>query len=239
VKAHFGLLASPPPLPRLAARGLLSCALAMRADLEAHPDREAAAALIALTRDWLERQGFAAEAEAEERAALEAPPGTLDGTARERCSACGEAAALLGWALQRCDLPGFDTDADAAAVAAALGLLEPEGGELATRGRLRSRETLMDLLDAIGAVHWRLLEHTRRPDAQVSMQRFGAAVHRWPEGVVPCELAGDDLAIAGRALRELDPVMLLAALRRVQERHRALLWLLGQNRAYAEVALPG
>jgi hypothetical protein len=74
----------------------------------------------------------------------------------------------------------------------------------------------MNLLDAIGAVHWRLIEHTRRPQAQVSVQRFAAATHRWPEGVVPCELAGDDLAIAGRAL----------------------LWLLGHQRDYRDVALP-
>ena len=53
-----------------------------------------------------------------------------------------------------------------------------------------------------------------------------------------CELRDGDLAIGGLALRELAPVQLFATLRRVQERHRAALWLLGQDRAYWQVALP-
>lgn len=239
MKPHFGLLASSPPLPRLAARAVLSCALAMRADLEAHEDREAAAALMRATREWLAREGFASEADPEERAALEAAPGTLGEAAREQCAARAEAAAVLAWALQRANLPGFDIDADATAVATALNLLRPAGRDLATHSRLRERDAMMSLLDALGAVHWRVLEHTRRPQARVSMQRFAAATHRWPSAVVPCELdAGGDLAIAGCPLRELDALTLLGLLRRVQERHRALLWALGQQRDYRDVALP-
>jgi hypothetical protein len=57
--------------------------------------------------------------------------------------------------------------------------------------------------------------------------------------VTPCELLDGDLAIGGRALRELTPAMLFATLRRLQERYRAALWVLGQQREYWQVALPG
>lgn len=238
LKPHFGLLAAPPPLQRIAARGFVACAVAMRVDLEIHEDRSAAAELLQLAQEWLTAHGHGVELEADEAAALAAAPGALPTPARERFAAQAEAAAVIGWSLQRCALPPFDGDADGAAVAAALGWLEADGEELGRRARLRPREQVMALLDALGAVHWRLLEHTRSPDAAVSMQHFSATEHAWPPDVTPCELRDGDLAIGGLALRELAPVQLFATLRRVQERHRAALWLLGQDRAYWQVALP-
>ena len=238
MKPHFGLLASPPPLPRIVARAQVACSLAMRADLEAHEDVVAAAGIIALCSDWLDASGHGAELAAEESDALGTTPGGLSPPQRERYATQAEAAALLAWALQRAPLPGFAVDADGAATAAALGWLDAAGAQLGTTARLRAREQLMALLDAIGAVHWRLLDHTRRPDASVSMQRFAPDQHAWPDEVTPCELVDGDLALAGAALRAVDGATLFAALRRVQERHRALLWLLGQQRDYWSVALP-
>lgn len=236
---HFGLLASPPTLQRLVARGFVACAVAMRVDLEAHHDATEVAELTLLARDWLAAHGYAAELEPDEAAVLAAAPGLLTRADRERFAAQPEAAAVLGWALQLCPLPPFDSDADGAATAAALGWLTEGGAALATQARLRPREQLMALLDALGAVHWRLLEHTRRADAAVSMQHFGATEHAWPPAVTPCELLDGDLAIGGRALRELTPTTLFATLRRLQERHRAALWALGQQSEYWQVALPG
>lgn len=238
MQPHFGLLASPPPLQRLAARAFVACAVAMRVDLEAHDDRAAAAALLQLARDWLAVHGHAAELDADEATLLASEPGTLPVAARARHAAQAEAAAIIGWSLQRCEVPPFCGDADGASVAAALGWLGTEGAELGRSARLRPREQVMALLDALGAVHWRLLEHTRSPDAAVSMQHFSATQHAWPPDVTPCELRDGDLAIDGLALRDLAPAQLFATLRRVQERHRAALWLLGQDRAYWQVALP-
>jgi hypothetical protein len=236
---HFGLLASPPTLQRLVARGFVACAVAMRVDLEAHRDATEAAQLVSVAQDWLSAQGYAGELESDEAALLDAAPGTLAPASRGRFAAQPEAAAVIGWALQRCDLPAFDSDADGAGIAAELGWLSQAGADLATQGRLRPREQVMALLDALGAVHWRLLEHTRHDAAVVSMQHFSATEHAWPPAVTPCALLDGDLAIGGRALRELTPAALFATLRRVQERHRAALWALGQQRGYWQVALPG
>jgi hypothetical protein len=236
---HFGPLASPPALRRLVARGFVACAIAMRVDLETHDDTTEVAELMLVARDWLAAHGYATELDPDEAALLAATPGTLARADRERFGAQPEAAVVLGWALQLCQLPPFDSDADGAATAAALGWLTDGGAALATQARLRPREQLMALLDALGAVHWRLLEHTRRADAAVSMQHFSATEHAWPPDVTPCELLEGDLAIGGRALRELAPATLYATLRRLQERHRAALWALGQQHDYWQVALPG
>ena len=107
-----------------------------------------------------------------------------------------------------------------------------------TAAHLRPREEVSALLDAIGAVHWRLLEHARQP-SRISMQRWAATVHDWPQGMTPLELADGDLALDGRPLNGLDDRTLLRALRRVGERHRAALWLLGQERAYGSVTIGG
>lgn len=238
MRPHFGLLASPPPLQRLAARGFVACAVAMRVDLETHDDPAEATALLQLAHQWLAAHGYAAELEPDEADLLAVAPGALSTAARERFAAQAEAAAIIGWSLQRCALSPFQSDADGAAVAAALGWLETVGAELGMRARLRPREQLMALLDALGAVHWRLLEHTRRPDDPVSMRHFSATEHAWPPDVAPCELRDGDLAIGSLPLRELEPSILFATLRRVQEQHRAALWVLGQQRDYWQVALP-
>jgi len=239
IKPHFGLLASPPPLQRLVARAFIACAVAMRVDLVAHDDATEVAELTLLARDWLAAHGYAAELEPDEAAVLTTAPGTLALATRERFATQAEAAAVIGWSLQRCALPAFDSDADGAGIAAELGWLTQAGADLATQARLRQREQLMALLDALGAVHWRLLEHPRHGSAVVSMQHFSAQDHAWPPDVTPCELLDGDLAIRGRALRDLAPAALFATLRRVQERHRAALWVLGQQRDYWQVALPG
>lgn len=72
----------------------------------------------------------------------------------------------------------------------------------------------------------------------VSMQRWQADRYTWPDGVTPLALAADgDMALGGRSLAAATPNELYAALRRVRERHRATLWLLGQQRDWDEILL--
>ena len=244
----FGFLPSPPPLPRTAARALACCALVQRAEIEppaGEPlDDDARAGiddLIELSLDWLERQEMAGELRPAERAALEAKAGELPADSREHYADAGEGAAVIAWALRRAPLPGFDVDADAAAVAAALGWLDEAGATLATTAHLRNREELATYLDAVSAVHWRLrarIEPDSPATGAVSMTRWQVERFAWPEDVTPLALAEDgDLALAGQSICAAPPAALLAALRRIRERHRATLWLLGQARDWDAIDL--
>lgn len=244
----FGFLPSPPPLPRIAARALACCALVQRAEIEPPAgealDADARAGiddLIELSLDWLQRQAMADELRPAERAALEAKAGELPADSREHYADAGEGAAVIAWALRRAPLPGFDVDADAAAVAAALGWLDEAGTRLATTARLRSREELGSYLDAISAVHWRLrarIDPDSPATGTVSMTRWQVGRYAWPEDVTPLALAEDgDLALGDQPLGAAPPAALLAALRRTRERHRAVLWLLGQSRDWDAIDL--
>ena len=235
---QFGFLPAPQPLGRTVARAFVSLALVQRVELEAEAAAEGLQDLLDLSLEWLQQQGFAVELEDAERTALDTPLGELPAATREHFGSFAETACVIGWALRRTEVPAFDVDADGSTLADALGWLTEAGVALATAAHLRPREEVSALLDAIGAVHWRLLEHARQP-SRISMQRWAATVHDWPQGMTPLDLADGDLALDGRPLNGLDDRSLLRALRRVGERHRAALWLLGQERAYGSVTIGG
>ncbi|MEZ5487161.1 MAG: DUF4272 domain-containing protein [Steroidobacteraceae bacterium] len=244
---QFGFLPAPPPLSRIVARAMTCCALAQRIEIEPPPgtvlDDEARAGtddLLELSLEWLERHGMAAEPSTAERGVLQTPAGALDGTTRERHAAAGEAAAVIAWSLRCAPLPPFDADADAAAVATALGWLGDSGAALPTQARLRNREDLGTYLDAVSAVHWRLRTAATTPGGgdPVSLARWAVDRYSWPEGVTPLEIAADgDLALGGRSIAAATPQELYAALRRIRERHHATLWLLGQARDWDAINL--
>jgi hypothetical protein len=230
----YGFLPSPPTLARTAARALVSCAIAQRIELESEPGAEAQQ-LVDDGLHWLRAQGLEREIEPGELALLATPLGRLDAALRESFCARAEAACVIGWALRRTDIPGFDIDADGATVAESLGWLGDDVAPLATDSRLRHRDDISALLDIVGAVHWRLRERCVN-DAAVSMTRWTPEALAWPEDVAPLELLDDDLALGPVPIRELTGSRLFSTLLRIRERHRAALWLLGQERLYADIA---
>ncbi len=265
----FGFLPSPPPLPRIAARALICSALAQRIELEPPPGApldagtlEGMNELLELSMDWLGRHHLDTELTGRERAVLQQPVGTLGDPLREHFAHRGEAAGVIAWALRRGTIAAFDADFDAAAVAESLGWLDDEGAGLGSTARLRHRDEVGAYLDAVSAVHWRLRQQARPPQAAdeapdgvapasvspvgtspigllpigISLARWHPDRHAWPEGVTPLALApDDDLALDSRPIGVAPAPVLLAAWQRIRERHRATLWLLGQHRDYDAV----
>ena len=231
---NFGQLASPPPLAIIVARAFASCALAMRAQLDSHDSSAAAAELFAAAREWLQRHAFDLVLDADEVAALATAPGQLDAATRERYALLGEAAGVLGWALRRNALPAPDAAIDAADAAANLGFLSDEGVKLRTTALLRDRDETARYADIAGALHWRLQHQITQP-GPVLMSRWRSDQMNWPADVTAAEFVDDDLGIAGRAVTRLTNSELLPPLQLAVERHRAAMWLLGQNRDYWSV----
>ena len=127
---NFGLLASPPPLAVVVARAFVSCALAMRAQLDTFDDSLAVSQIVTQSTLWLTKHGFDRMMHADEVAAMAAGPGELTAQGRERYGLLGEAAAVLAWGLRSCTLPAPHTSCDAADIAEALGFLRDEGAAL-------------------------------------------------------------------------------------------------------------
>jgi hypothetical protein len=230
---NFGFLPAPPTLARTAARALVSCALAQRVELEMESGTEPQQ-LVDAGLQWLREQQLERELEPGERAALLTPLGALTEALRTSFAARAEAACVIAWALRRATIPGLDTDADGAAVAASLGWLDASVAPLATDTRLRHRDEVAVLLDIVSAVHWRLRERLES-DARISLSRWAAPAYAWPEDVTPLVLQGDDLALGTTPILQLDGPALFGTLLRVRERHRAALWLLGQQPLYSDI----
>jgi hypothetical protein len=229
----YGFLPAPPTLARTAARALVSCAVAQRIELEQEPGPEAQQ-LVDAGLHWLQAQGMERELEPVERTLLVTPLGQLDAALRDSFGARAEAACVIGWALRRTFVPGFDADADGAAVAQSLGWLGDDVAALATDTRLRHRDEIAALLDILGAVHWRLRERCAS-DAAVTMTRWTPGAYAWPEDVTPLELVNEDLALGPVPILELAGPQLFSTLLRIRERHRAASWLLGQERLYGDI----
>lgn len=232
---NFGLLASPPPLAVVVARAFASCALAMRAQLDTHDDPAAVLLMVEQSRLWLADHGFDRVLDAEEVTALATAPGELTPAIRERYGLLGEAATVLAWGLRRLRLPAPDHSAEAADAAAALGFLGEAGATLATSARLRDRDETARYADIAGALHWRIQRQLTEPGA-VLMGRWRSDQLNWPDEVTPADFVLEDLALDGRAIGLLSDSELLRWLQSTAERHRAALWLLGQQRDYWQVS---
>ncbi len=231
---HFGFLASPPTLARTVARAAAHCAIIQRIALESSPADPSLEELLTYSINWLKDNNFFKELEEAEKKLVIAPFGTLTKKIIDPYSAYAETACIIAWALRCAVIPAFDTDADAAEIALQLGWLTDAGAQLKTTAHLRDRTEISQVLDVMSVVHWRLIEHLQR-STKISLQSWSADIYAWPEGVTPVALIHEDLQLEGKSIMEQSSKQLLSALRRIHERHRALLWLLGQARHYSNI----
>lgn len=232
---NFGQLASPPPLAVVVSRAFASCALAMRAQLDTHDDPAAVGLIVEQARGWLAQHGFDRVLDRDESAAMAASVGELTPAQRARYGMLGEAAAVLAWGLRRMALPAPEQPCDAADAAEALGFLTDEGAALATQARLRDRDETASYADIAGALHWRIQRQLTEP-GPLLMSRWRSDQLQWPEAVTAAQFHDEDLAKDGRAITTLGDGELLQWLQVAAERHRASLWLLGQQRDYWMIA---
>ena len=222
----------PTPAPaRIARRALVLAALACRGELEAHAADADARAIDATVRGWLVESGLLEAFEAPERLLLDPPLGALGTVDAAVATAFGEGAAVLAWSLGRCTLPAIDVDADASAVAATLGWLDPEVGPALEAARLRPRTDLLLLAEALEVAHWRLADGRAASLAQFAPGRVHVAADAAPLPLAP----NGELLIGGVPLAEVSDAARSAAVRRIRERRRALNWLLGQAADYASL----
>jgi hypothetical protein len=222
----------PTPAPeRIARRALVLAALACRGELETHAQDPDARAIAVTVRDWLSASGLIEAFEAPEHALLDPPLGTLAPGEAAVAALCGEDAAVLAWSLALGEMPAIDVDADASAVAATLGWLDP-GIRLALETvRLRPRTDLLLLAEALEVAHWRLADGRAASLAQFAAGRIPVAGNAAPLPLAP----NGDLLIDGVWPAEAGNAAVAATVRRIHARRRALNWLLGQAADYASI----
>ncbi|MCC2668581.1 MAG: hypothetical protein K0Q72_1052 [Armatimonadetes bacterium] len=226
-----------PSAAEVARRALILSAMICRAHLDAAPGDPEARTLHGRIDDWLQRLGLHELLAPEEASILTAPLGGLEARKRIQATWLVEGLAILAWALGRYPLPALAAKVDVYDVTAELGFLAEDAAGLLDQPELRPVEELNACREVLYAVHCRLRDVRRRPERN--------DFHQWLEptwlealGLTPeAVIAAGDLAIDGLPLHRADPARVQEVEAIVYERHRAAIWLAGEEPGFWEVTV--
>lgn len=227
-----------PNAQRVLLRGFALAALACRGFIDYGADNSEAEAVHTKLLHWLEGVPVDGEFSSEEAAIIHAPLGTLTETQIAGVTWGVEGLVVLSWALGFAELPPYDAQVDPYAVAEAIGLFDLEASRQLHTVRLRCPEEIVAGRELLYAINTRIREYLRSP-VQGSRRPF----QEWldPEWLAVLKLpletlvVDDELAIAGQPAWRASREQLTECELIVRERHRAAIWLAGEEVNYWDV----
>lgn len=223
---------TPPTAGAVARRAQILAAVTCRGHVENNLGDPATEALYARIVPWLQTCNLMDALEPEERALLLTPLGELDPQQQVASMWKVEGAAVLSWALGKYPLPPHDHKVEPFKVAEALGFLWDEAAQYVRYAQLRGRTELNAYRELVHAVHGRLREAEQRPQRDDLGSRIQPAWLRALGLSRASPLVDGDLAIDGLPLSQVEPSLVRAVEEINHERHRAAIWLVGQQPAY-------
>jgi hypothetical protein len=224
----------PPTLRRVVHRAFCLSAVVCRSFIDEDPRDEQCRSLHARMPPWLADVGAASELEPWESSALSQPLGRLETQTRVNGSWASEGLAVLGWVLQRYDLPSHDSCVDPQALTMALEFLEPRAAVLLSSVTLRSADEIQTGADRAFAVHWRLRQFSLSRQ-RMDFAEFARTAWFGPLNIQGVALAESDLSICGVPITRAAADKMRTASSIAVERHKAFNWLLGYDDIYSEV----
>jgi hypothetical protein len=228
-----------PPADRVARRALCLAAVSWRGMLEREQDdpaklEEARKRFL----EWIESAGIGPELEADEWSQLQRPVGKGDPSQFTRAEWHIEGSAMLAWAVKQYDLPSYDAQADVASLGRVIGMQKPEEARaFVGKSELRPQAEIERVSKQLLAIHWRLREQRLRPGRRDFEHDSQDA---W-FGKMPFEglrFVNGDLAIGDCALSEAPDQILIPFTLAIQERHRAINWVCGDDPVYSRTDTP-
>ena len=221
---------------RVACRAMVLSAVTCRGSLEdvaADPEvKELHGRLL----DWLDLLNLWDEAEASEQSMLRAPLGSLSVEVALQAGWYSEGVAVFSWALNLLDLPKHDEQVDVYTVTDALWFLDKAAKKVIDNAQFRSPAELEAYSELIYTIHSRLRDYTRN--------RVPKDFTQWIEkswldvlSVSDDLTMQNDLAVDDKPLNELEESRLQEVMSITLERHRAIIWLLGEQPTYSEVTV--
>jgi hypothetical protein len=188
--------------------------------------------------EWANAAGIGQELEPDEWRLLQRPVGMLDEQEAMDAEWLIEGAAVLAWALGTFELPPYDREADVTTLWTVLALNSVDHArEFLANPALRPAEEVETRSRQILGIHWRLRERRLRP----GMREFEQALQDAWFGKLPLDgvrFAEGELAIGEHAVGNAPQQVLLPCMQVVQERHRAVNWLCGDDEVYSRVDTP-
>ncbi len=183
---------------------------------------------------WLSDIGVAAEMEEREAALLSTPLGKLDRQAAMDAGWSAEGMVVLAWALGRASLPAFYAECDPPEVANALGFLAGKEDTVLKDARLRDQAEVLMAEETYLTLHWRLRQFSL-DSKPIDFADYVARCNWGPLRLDEVPLRDGDLAIDGVRIDRVPDDLFHQTVSIVQERHRALNWLIGWEPVYSQV----
>lgn len=216
----------PPTLERVVMRFLLLSRMAMRGFMDTDPSEEQARQDLV---QHLKSHGTWSEAEPWEVRALEARIGSLPEKDQWSLTWKTEGALVLAWSLGLTSLPEYDQEGNIQDLHSITEAVEDGTATLALRSR-----TEMEKLDAqLLAIHWRVRQFYLKREA-IDFAAFAPTAWFGPLDLTRARLTNNDLDIHGKAISECDEESWRRVSGIMEERRKALNWLLGGSSVYSE-----
>lgn len=219
----------PPTAQQVARRALILAALSCRGFIETGAGNSEAEELLLRIRNWLQSTGLCEHLEPEETQVIDANLGELEAPQAHRIQWAVEGLSVLAWAVGDSGFPSHDQQVDPYAITDSVGLLSAEAPEFIASAQLRTANELKCCRELMYAVHCRLRDFLRGSNRR----DFSSWVdQRWPEvlRLDPARLfVGNELAVGGRALPDVPRNLVQQCEWAVCERHRASIWLIGEE----------
>jgi len=227
-----------PGLPVIAAhvvrRSLVLAAVVCRGSIESGAGQLQADAVYTRLIDWLDELSLWDEVEPIEKEILRTSLGLLEQKDVIRATWYVEGLAILTWALNLFELPRHDQKVDGYAVADALGFLSEDAEDVIATAELRSPIELEACRELLYAIHSRLRDfaHNRKPmDFTRWVEKAWIDTLRLDANQL---IVNNDLAIDGKPISEVTEDRLQECEWITNERHRAIIWLVGEYPIYSQ-----
>ncbi|MBB5034161.1 DUF4272 domain-containing protein [Prosthecobacter vanneervenii] len=217
---------NPPTESRVISRLTFMGALVNRGFMEDHPEGEA---LRLEMLDGFRDSDAWQEGEEDEIAALETPVGELPENKSWELPWLSEGAAVLAWSLGLMELPAYDEQVETDDLYKVIGDLENQR----LTPKLRSPEELEKLSSQMLCIHWRLRQFSIEPKS-MDFAEFAPRAWWGAMDLSLARLSNNDLEIQGAPLIESSEEDWKCTSGIMEERRKAIHWLLGQNPVYSE-----
>ena len=225
-----------PPTPiQVAQRSLILSALVCRGHIELDAGNPEAQSLAKRIVDWLEPLDLNSVMEPNEAAVINSPLGQVPKQIAINATWQTEGLAIIAWALGRGAFPLHDEQVDQYTVTDSLEFLIEDAAEFIRMPELRTAKELHACRELEYAIHCRLRNYIREKN-QKDFTRW--IEMEWLE-ILKIDanhlIAGNDLAIGGRPIFEVDEQNVQTCAQITWERHRAAIWLFGEYPIYSEL----
>jgi hypothetical protein len=219
---------------RVAYRALIMAAVACRSFTDNPKRTEEGEPLRQRIIKWISTLDVQDEIEPYEMALLNAPIGSIDQSTVNRGTWLVEGVSILVWSLGLSPLPKVDEQVDPYATTDLLNFLSDDAREIVNGASLRLPTELDACREVLYAIHCRLNDFKRNKKPKDISSWFKP---HWLnllnlENVLS---AHGDLLLRGKTLADCDATILSNCTSIIQERHRAIIWLVEDQGVYSEV----